>query len=114
MSPLEILDEAQSAAPGLGLATVYRTVRSLSERGDIVPVEIPGEPPRYEVAGKRHHHHFRCRACGRVFEVMGCPGRLDRLVPDGFQMESHELVIFGVCEECASGAKPPPQTAAGA
>lgn len=85
------------------MATVYRTLNSLLEEGFVAAVELPGEPARYEVAGKPHHHHFHCRRCDQVFEVPGCPGNLRSVVPDGFRLESHEVVLYGSCAECAAG-----------
>ena len=96
----EVLRAAQRAVPGLGIATVYRSIRSLVDSGFLVPVELPGEPPRYEPAGKNHHHHFRCRACHRVFDLEGCVAGLDGLVPGGFELEGHEVVLHGRCADC--------------
>lgn len=104
LGPHEVLDAAQSYIPGLGMATVYRTLKALTEEGWLIPVELPGEPQRYEVAGKGHHHHFRCRACDRVFEANGCVTDLRRLVPSGFQLDRHEVVLYGTCETCAQSA----------
>jgi Fur family ferric uptake transcriptional regulator len=100
LSPHEVLTKAQGIVPRLGIATVYRTVKGLTDQGVLVAVELPGEPQRYEVAGKVHHHHFSCRACGRVFELEGCPGNLTKLVPKGFVMEDHELFLYGRCKDC--------------
>lgn len=113
LSAAEVLALARDAVPGLGLATVYRTIDALVECGAISPVEIPGKPPRYEIAGKDHHHHFLCKACHRVFEVHGCPGNIDTHVPRGFVLEGHELTLFGLCNACAPrvGAKPTPRPA---
>jgi Fur family transcriptional regulator, ferric uptake regulator len=103
LSPQELLDAAQSRVPGMGMATVYRTVKGLLEENWLVPVDLPGEPPRYEVAGKPHHHHFRCEGCGRVYEVHGCPGSMDNLVPEGFKLRSHQITLVGICGECTGG-----------
>jgi Fur family ferric uptake transcriptional regulator len=100
LTPQEALHDAKSHAPGIGIATVYRNLKALTENGYLVPVDVPGEPPRYEVAGKGHHHHFHCRACGRLFELEGCPGNLKLLIPKGFKMEDHDVVIYGLCESC--------------
>jgi Fur family ferric uptake transcriptional regulator len=100
LSPQEVLDHAQGSVPKMGIATVYRTLKSLTEQGWLAAVELPGQPQRYEVAGKKHHHHFNCRKCGRVFELEGCPGNLARMVPEGFEMEDHEVFIFGRCRDC--------------
>jgi len=100
LTPQEILDGAQKDVEGLGLATVYRTINALVEAGEVVAVDVPGEPPRYEPGGKDHHHHFHCRACGRVFEVDNCPGSLKHMTPAGFVLESHHITLYGTCAEC--------------
>lgn len=102
LGPTEVLEAGRSQVAGLGIATVYRTINSLVESGWLVPVELPGEPPRYERAGGAHHHHFRCRLCDRVFEIEGCPGDLSDLTPRGFVLEAHEVVLYGQCASCAT------------
>ena len=101
LSPQEILVQAQAEAPGLGIATVYRAIKALLDEEWLHVVELPGAPSRYEVAGKRHHHHFHCRRCDGVFEVNGCPGDLKKLAPRGFRVEAHEVILYGVCRACA-------------
>lgn len=100
LSPQELLTLAQEHAESLGIATVYRNLRTLQEDGWLEAVELPGEPARYEVAGKGHHHHFHCRDCDRVYEVEGCPGNLLEVTPQGFQLENHEFVLYGLCDTC--------------
>lgn len=100
MSPEEVLEAAQQRVSGLGIATVYRNLKALVEEGWLVAVDLPGQPSRYELAGKEHHHHFHCRNCGRVFELDGCVGRLGELVPPGFQMTGHDLLLYGYCQPC--------------
>ncbi len=101
LAPLEILAAAQESVPRLGLATVYRNLKRLLAEGWLTEVQLPGEPSRYERAGKHHHHHFQCRGCQRVFEVDGCPKGLDEHAPPGFRVERHELLFVGLCRECA-------------
>lgn len=101
LSPQEVLELARVRVPSLGLATVYRTLKGLLEEGFLVPVELPGEVPRYERAGKAHHHHFLCRVCGRVYELEGCPQDVETLVPPGFLAEGHEVTLYGRCAACA-------------
>lgn len=100
LSPREVLDASKTLSPGLGIATVYRTLKSWLESGWLQQVDLPGEPPRYELHGKQHHHHFHCRQCDRVYELEGCPDGLPRLTPVGFSLEAHELVLYGRCASC--------------
>jgi Fur family ferric uptake transcriptional regulator len=104
LSPQEILETAQVSVEGLGLATVYRNLKALREDGAIEVVQLPGESPRYEPAGQSHHHHFQCTQCARVFDVHACPGDLKGLAPQGFQVQRHELTLYGLCADCAQAA----------
>lgn len=105
VSAREVFDLAQRRVRGMGMATVYRTLKSLVEERGIVQIDMPGEPPRYEIAGKAHHHHFYCRVCGRMYEVEQCPGDLSYLAPKGFVLENHDLLLLGLCAACAAGPK---------
>jgi len=98
--PMEILDLARTIVPALGLATVYRNLKLLVDAQEVQPVELPGEPARYELHGHPHHHHFHCRTCHKVFDVHACPGNMQSLAPPGFVVDGHELTLYGVCGEC--------------
>lgn len=102
LSPREVFTASRRRVRSLGIATVYRSLNSLVEEGWLVEVELPGEPPRYEVAGKSHHHHFVCESCNRAFEVNACPGGMAALVPHGFELSRHDVVLYGACAACAA------------
>jgi Fur family ferric uptake transcriptional regulator len=110
LSPQEVLDAAQSEVPGLSPATVYRNLKLLVDAGEVATVSLPGDSPRYESAAHTHHHHFQCTACKRVFDVHECPGDMARLAPKGFTVESHELTLYGHCDECSATRKTPVRT----
>lgn len=102
MNPAEVLAAARRSVRTLSLATVYRTLRAMVEQGEAAAVTLPGEPARYELrqAAERHHHHFRCDRCARVFDVEGCAPGIAALLPRGFRMSGHDITIFGVCAGC--------------
>lgn len=106
LTPREILAAARKRASTLGIATVYRNLKVLMAEGALHSVELPGAPDRYELAGKDHHHHFHCRACDRVYEVEDCPGDIQSLTPAGFELEDHEIYLYGLCGDCASASGP--------
>ncbi len=101
LSTDEVLAQARAEVGGLGIATIYRNIRTLVDDGWLTSIALPGEVPRYELKGKEHHHHFRCRRCARVFDVPGCVGTLGDLTPPGFHIDDHEIVLYGLCAECA-------------
>ena len=104
--PQEVLEAAKQDVPGLGIATVYRNLKVLVEDGQLQPVHLPGENPRFELVGHQHHHHFQCRQCQRVFDVHACPGDLARMAPQGFTVEDHDLTLYGRCSDCTPARAP--------
>lgn len=106
LSVQDALEAGQKLLPALGIATVYRTVRGLVDEKWLTPVQIPGENPYYEPAGKTHHHHFRCRQCQKVFELEGCVFDFDKHLPQGFHAEAHDVVLYGTCATCPKSRKP--------
>lgn len=102
LSVAEIHERARRAVEGLGIATVYRNVNALREEGVVVLVELPGEEPRYEPAGRGHHHHFRCRECDQTFDLNICPVGIPAgtMLPGGYRVEDHNLTLYGRCSEC--------------
>lgn len=103
--PQEVLESAHEAVPSLSLATVYRTLNALVAEGELTTVSLPGESPRFEAALQRHHHHFKCGDCRRVFDVHACPGDLGHLLPSGFQVRHHDLTLYGRCAECSAASR---------
>jgi Fur family ferric uptake transcriptional regulator len=99
----ELHQEASKEIESLGLRTVYRVVRRLQEAGELTSVTVPGGSDRYELASiaSKHHHHFHCKACDRFFDIHGCPGGRNKLLPKGFKLEHHELTLSGLCASCS-------------
>ncbi len=93
---------ARRDLPRLGVATVYRAVNDLVEAEWLKPVELPGEPARYELADLEHHHHFHCTQCDRVFDVAGCALTHAPALPRGFVLDDHEVILYGRCDRCAA------------
>ena len=106
LTAMEIQELALKEVPSIGIATVYRSLKSLASDGQVVSVEIPGEPPRYERADKGHHHHFLCRTCGEVFELERCLEGIKKMAPPKFRVEDHEIILYGACKDCAPKSKP--------
>jgi Fur family ferric uptake transcriptional regulator len=96
----QILSKGQQTVPSLSQATVYRILKQLLKRGDVATVQLPGQTPLYELSGKGHRHFFRCRRCEQMYEVTGCEGLVDQLVPSGFSLEDHDLFLYGLCAAC--------------
>lgn len=89
------------ANPNLSLGTVYRNLNLLAEEGILIRMPFPVE--RYD--GDIHpHSHFRCKSCGRVFDLLldhnPAIDALAAKAAPGFRVEGHDLTFTGVCPEC--------------
>lgn len=105
LSTDEVLEAARRESSGLGIATVYRSIRALVDDGWLAAVDLPGCGTRFERSGKGHHHHFVCEACERAFELDGC-AVADVHVPAGFRVARHDVTVYGTCDGCAALASP--------
>ncbi len=109
LTPAEILALAQASVASLNLSTIYRHLNALQDNARINKVMLPGQAARFEAAcdaghhgtEPHHHHHFHCSACDRVFALHGCPGSMQDMAPQGFVVQSHEITLRGLCQECA-------------
>ncbi len=100
LSPDETLHHARELVEGISIATVYRNIGSLLEENWLTAIALPGETARYEVAGKEHHHHFRCNDCHKIFEMPGCGVQFQPNLPKGFRVTGHEFFLSGSCSAC--------------
>jgi Fur family ferric uptake transcriptional regulator len=96
----EVLDLACKTVPRIGIATIYRNLKIMVDEGVLRQVMLPGENPRFELAGHGHHHHFQCNQCHKVFDIHSCPKDLTALAPKGFIVEDHDLTLYGRCKSC--------------
>ncbi len=90
----------------VGLTTVYRTLQSLADAGEIDVMRPPGGEHLYRRCSEGHHHHLVCRSCGSTVEVEGPAVEhwADRVAEKhGFTDVSHTLEIFGTCRGCCKG-----------
>lgn len=98
----EILALGRAKVPRLGPATVDRTIRELTANFQLIGVEFPGQPRRYELPAENEHPHFICRCCDRVFDLPVAM-RLPKIQPpDGFSISGGEVIYSGNCPDCSS------------
>jgi Fur family ferric uptake transcriptional regulator len=86
-----------------GLATVYRTLSLLSEKGVIDALAHHGTELCYRLCNEAHHHHMVCSKCHRVVEVEQCglEDWLDEVAArHEFVATGHKIEITGICGSC--------------
>lgn len=101
----EVLRRASEQLPGVSLPTVYATLDLLAELGEARRVSVGG-PVLYDPRTE-DHAHLRCRECGAVFDVdvpFDSAVALRAARATGFAPEAAEVVVEGLCADCAAGA----------
>ena len=88
----------------VGLATVYRTLTSMVETGEVDVLRTDEGEAVYRMCSTGHHHHLVCRECGRTVEIEGPAVErwTDQVAAEHrFRDVAHTLEIFGTCAECS-------------
>ena len=105
----QVVAELKAVEPGLGRATVYRTLEILASVDVLTRILQPGGHPAYVVGAPGHRHHLVCSGCGATVAFTACP--VDELVRDlsrdtEFAIHGHLLEVFGVCPTCRDDVAP--------
>jgi Fur family ferric uptake transcriptional regulator len=103
-SAQELHELLKKRGDAVGLTTVYRTLQSLAEAGEVDVLRTSDGESVYRRCSRGHHHHLVCRQCGRTVEVEGpTVERWAKSMAEryGFVDVSHTLEVFGTCTDCA-------------
>jgi len=104
-SAQELHDELRKRGQGIGLTTVYRTLQSLADAGEVDVLRTDNGEAVYRRCSEHHHHHLVCRVCGRTVEVEGpaVESWAERVAAEnGFTAISHTVEVFGTCAGCTT------------
>ncbi|MBV71439.1 MAG: transcriptional repressor [Myxococcales bacterium] len=83
----------------IGYATVYRSLKILTEAGLASPGRFGDNQTRYEPESPgEHHDHFVCTECGKIVEFED--DAIEKLQIEvaaklGFELTDHKMVLFG-------------------
>ncbi len=101
--------------PGIGLATIYRTLNLLEEHEMINKVNLGDGKARFayqeEEDAVKNYHQMVCKRCFKVIKfdeftdaeldcIKNCQQRYSTQFK--FKIESHIVQYYGLCEECQS------------
>ena len=114
-----IYNQVREEMPNISLGTVYRNLKSLKQRGEILELSLADTSSRFD-GNTQSHYHFRCEQCDRIFDM---DGPMERKLNDGvvqkmtqfmnltkswydlgmgFKVYRHRLEFYGLCKDCQS------------
>ena len=113
----EIVARAETSAPGVHRATVYRALSTLGELGLVTHTHVGGAATVYHLAllapaddaAPAPHAHLQCGNCQAVIDIPvdaldSLISRVDREI--GFLIEPHHAALLGVCADCRRSSLP--------
>lgn len=95
--------DARRQGPGLGRATIFRTLEALLQAEAVERIELADGSHAYVSCAPRHHHHAICTGCGAVMQfddrelsaVVAALARRTR-----YRIDEHRVELFGRCPAC--------------
>jgi len=102
----QLFAQMRNSGSRIGLATIYRTVQSMADQGEVDVLRTAGGEVAYRrCESDAHHHHLVCRECGATVEIAAASVEqwAGRVAADhNFDEVKHVLEIFGRCPTCRS------------
>jgi|TARA_B110000261_G_scaffold164235_1_gene212889 Fur family ferric uptake transcriptional regulator len=88
-------------------ATIYRTLKSFSEKGIIHEIFDGDKTTKYALCGKKcntnkhhdSHAHFKCSDCKNVYCLEKPEITIN--VPNGYITNTFNLIVEGTCTNCS-------------
>lgn len=99
-----IYEEVRKTIPKISLGTVYRNLKLLKEKGEILRLQYGYSRSRFDGTSE-NHYHFTCRKCDRVYDMKEPLKRdIERDMAEklGFVITHHSMEFYGICKECQS------------
>lgn len=101
----ELLKKVKRKNSRIGYATVYRTMKLLTECGLALARQFGDGQTRYEnLPADGHHDHIICIKCSKIAEFQN--QKIEQLQIEaakklGFTVVNHKLELYGYCPDCA-------------
>ncbi|MBI5233412.1 MAG: transcriptional repressor [Deltaproteobacteria bacterium] len=101
----ELARKAKRKSSRVNYATVYRTMKLLTECGLAMQRQFGDGQARYEnLPEDGHHDHVICIKCSKIAEFKN--QKIEELQLDmaqrlGFKVINHKLELYGYCSKCA-------------
>jgi len=103
----DIIERLKAEGHNFAYATVYNTLKYLTEEGLIHELKLQGDASRYD-ARIEDHQHVVCTSCGKVDEVfVELPAAWLNSVSEqtGYDITEENILFKGVCDGCKNANK---------
>ena len=104
ISAEELYQKARAKQAHVGFATVYRTLKHMTQCGLARELDFGDGRIKYEREFNREHHdHLICTNCGTYVEFLN--PQIEELQEQvgrkhGFKITTHRMQLYGLCQKC--------------
>ena len=99
----EIYAQVKQVSPTTSLATVYKTLDTLREMGEVLEIQPGDGRQHYDGVRPHFHPHVICTQCGEIQDVeveglTGLPGLAQSA--SGYEIHAQRVEFYGLCVAC--------------
>ncbi len=99
----EIYAQVRMVSPTTSLATVYKTLDTLRDLGEVQEIQPGDGRQHYDGVRPSFHPHVICTRCGAIEDVeieglAGLPGRAQ--AASGYEVHAPRVEFYGLCPTC--------------
>lgn len=98
-----IYRQIKKVFPVTSLATVYKTIASVKELGEVLELGFSDDSSRYDGQKPYPHPHLICTKCKIIFDpdLESLEHLTEELTREsGFKIVHHRIDFFGICPDC--------------
>ena len=99
----EIYEQVLLVSPTTSLATVYKTLDTLRDMGEVLEIQPGDGRQHYDGVRPHFHPHVICTQCGEIRDVeiaglTGLPGQAQSV--SGYEIHAQRVEFYGLCAAC--------------
>jgi len=95
----DIYKRISEKIPTLSKTTVYNSIKLFTKKGILKSMKIIEGEVRYDI-NTDFHPHFRCRKCGKIYDLDSTIIFEVKKEIDGHLIEEQHIYYSGICKKC--------------
>lgn len=95
----QVFAEIRKEISHLSKTTIYNILHTFAEAGIVRLINIEDHEVRYDI-NTEDHGHFKCEACGGIFDFRINPELLENEYLQGFKITDKNVYFKGICPKC--------------
>jgi len=100
----KIYQELREEMSTLSKTTIYNTLKVFTEKKIVQVITVEEKETRYD-ADISLHGHFKCKKCGKVYDI-----KINEIFDfekevEGFQVDEKHIYFKGICKKCMENQK---------